>query len=141
MKLPIFVLPNLENQSDVQMLDADGRLLTATQFSDAIRGIKSLRLMVGDASIHSHTPQITFQTTCKWGRLFCVAFPSGLDTSNRIASCAVILRDIDMEALMSDSKLWELAGKAGIDENRRNAVKHEIDSLKQRELMSEKKKH
>jgi len=140
MKLPIFVLPNLENQSDVQMLDADGALLTATQFSDAIGGIKSLRFMVGDASIFSETPQITSQTTVKWGRLFCVAFPSGVDTSKRIASGAVILREIDVDALATDTMLWGLAGKAGIDEGRRKAVAHEIASLRERELLSEKKK-
>ena len=140
MKLPIFVLPNTKNQPDIQMLDADGRSLTATEFSNIIGGIKSLRFMVGDASIFSRMPQITSQETKEWGRLFCIAFPSGIDSSKRITSGAVILRETDIDDLSSDPKLGQIAGEAGIDEHRRNLVAPTIEQLKRGEAQHVKKK-
>ena len=98
MKFPIIVLPNLEHRSDIQMLDADDKALSATEFSGNIGGLKSLRLMVGDANIQNGVPGVTKQVT-NFGELFCIAFPSGRDRSNRIASGAVILREEDLESL------------------------------------------
>lgn len=140
MKFPVFVLPNLENRSDVHMLDADGSSLTATEFSRNIGGIKSLRFMVNDESIKLRTPQITAQNMTTGEVLFCFAYPSGTDSNKRTTSGAVVFRESDLDAIASDPRLGALADRVGVGESFRRFAKSAIEKFKKQELLRKKKR-
>ena len=141
MKYPIFVLPNVENCADIQMLDADGMLLTATEFSKAIGGIKTLRLMVSDKSIKLQEPQITSQITMGNDEVFCFAYPAGKDSDNRITTGAIVFREIDIKVLNSDSRLQALALKAGINSSVLQSIRSKYVWHKMQDLNPLKKKY
>lgn len=138
MKLPIFVLPNVSNQSDTQILDAYGRSFTAIDFSGAIRGITTLRLMVDDENTRSLKPQLTAQRNTAMGDLFCFAYPSGKDTNKRITTGAVIFRESDIESLLSEPKLLELSEAVGIRKILCDSLKRKVEEFKADQTLQKK---
>ncbi len=130
MKLPVFVLPNVQNRADLDMLDADGLSLTAKQFSDTIGGITTLRLMVSDEALKQGKYSISAQNTQCGETLFCFAYPAGSDANKRATTGAIIFRERDYESIVNEPRLMAVADRTGIREEFLRFAKSAISEFK-----------
>jgi hypothetical protein len=106
---PAIAVPNVSNQDDVDIWLSDGTSVTATRFFQAVGGVRGVRLMVRDASRNYQAPESSEQTDRQGQTLLSFAFACGKDTSGRVTSAAVILREDDVGALHDERFMARLA--------------------------------
>ncbi len=140
MRFPVIVTPNVKNTSDIEIIDADGKCLSATEFSRLIGGIKALRLMITEESLAARKSQITSQIINTGEELFCIALQSGKDSNNRVTTVAIILRVSDIAIVEEDENFRERATKAGLPSQLLSRLGSDINRHKMQAALLVKKK-